>query len=200
MINILETKKNKVIFAIITAILIISMVTVSGNFNSSQRSNAQKTNSTSIGTFSAKGYTGQIFVLPNLILTPNQQRPPVGSVVGGNWSFAVNDGQVQKFQWIAQAYALTGKVNGTMSINGMKNTSNFDIAHPSSSDPIKLAGNSTAFKGNVNIDINGKTAWMDIPAIVTLSNGKLISLAISDEKTNGAFTVPLFGVVTSLTP
>ena len=197
MINIPDTK-NKLISTTIIAILILSIVSISSNFNGSQSAIAQNTNT--VGKFSASGYTGQIFVLPNLILTPNQQKPPIGSIVGGNWSFAVNGGQVKQFQWIGQAYTLTGKVNETMSINGITNASNFNIAQPLSSSPIKLVGNSTAFKGNVNININGKTVWMDIPVIVKLSNGKLLSLAISDEKTKGAFTIPLFGVVTSLTP
>lgn len=190
--------KNKLISTTITAILTLSVMTISSNFNGSQSAIAQNINT--VGTFNAKGYTGQTFVLPNLLLTPNQQRPPVGSIVGGNWSFAVNGGQMQQFQWIAQAYSLNGKVNGTMSINGITNTSNFNISQPLSSSPIKLVGNSTVFKGDVNININGKTVWSNIPVIMTLSNGKLISLAISDEKTNGAFTIPLFGVVTSLTP
>ncbi|HEY6535421.1 MAG TPA: hypothetical protein VIY08_06435, partial [Candidatus Nitrosocosmicus sp.] len=174
-------------------------IIISSNYNGYQSTLAQKSNTTSVGTFSAKGYTGQTFVLPNLILTPNQVKPPVGTILGGNWSFAVNDGQIKQFHWFGHAYTLVGKINGTLFINGISNASNFNIAQPSSSDPIKLIGNSTSFKGNVNININNKTAWKDIPAIVKISNGKLMSLQISDEATEGAFTVPLFGVVTSLT-
>jgi hypothetical protein len=195
--NTISNVKNKLISTTITVMLLLSIVSISSNFNYSQSVAAQ--NNTTVETFSAKGYTGQTFVLPNLILTPNQVKPPLGTILGGNWSFAVNSGQIKQFQWIGQAYTLTGKINGTLFIKGIANASNFDIAQPSSSGPIKLTGNSTAFKGNVNINIDSKTAWKDIPAIVKISNGKLMSLQISDEATKGAFTVPLFGVVTLLT-
>ena len=190
--------KNKLVSITITFLFILSVISVASNLNYSQSVFAQ--NTTSVGTFSASGYTGQTFVLPGLILTPTQQKPPVGSVIGGNWNFAVNDGKLQHFQWIGQAHTLTGKINETLSINGMTNASNFDILQPLSTGPIKLVGNGTVFKGNVNINLNDKTIWTNVPAIVTLSNGKLIALQIGHEETNGAFTIPLFGVVTSLSP
>jgi hypothetical protein len=197
-VSIMAKIKNKLISITITFLLLLSVISVANNLNYSQSAFAQ--NTPSVGTFSASGYTGQTFVLPGLILTPTQQKPPVGSVLGGNWSFAVNGGKLQQFQWIGQAYTLTGKVNETLSINGMTNASNFDILQPLSSGPIKLAGNGTVFKGNVNIILNDRTIWTNVPAIVTLSNGKLIALQIGHEETNGAFTIPLFGVVTSLSP
>src|SRR6185437_11772307 len=170
--NMLYTK-NKLISTTITITLILSIIIILSNYNGYQNTLAQKSNTTSVGTFSAKGYTGQTFVLPNLILTPNQVKPPVGTILGGNWSFAVNDGQIKQFQYFGHAYTLVGKINGTLVINGISNASNFNIAQPSSSGPIKLIGNSTSFKGNVNININNKMVWKDIPAIVKISNGKL---------------------------
>lgn len=90
------------------------------------------------------------------MLNPNQQMPPVGSMVGGNWSFSVSNGKLQGFKWGAQAYALNGKINWTFLVDGMINVSSFNIEQPSTSGPIKLVGNSTVFKGNVNINTNGK--------------------------------------------
>jgi hypothetical protein len=192
--------KNKLILTTVTTILLLSVIEITSNFNGFQRAIAQNTTANGVGTFSAKGYTGQTIILPTLMLTPNQQMPPVGSVVGGNWSFAVNGGKLQDFKWIGQAYTLSGKINETLSVNGMTKASNFSIERPLASGPIKLMGNSTAFKGNVNININGKPIFTDIPSIVRLSNGKLVAFQISDEETKGAFTIPLFGIVTSLTP
>ena len=191
--------KDKLISTTITVIFILSVMTISSDFNYFQSTAAQNACANTVGTFSASGYSGQIFVLPNLILTPNQQMPPIGSILGGNWSFAVNGGKLQDFKWIGQSYTLNGKINETLSVNGMTNASNFNIEEPLSSGPIKMVGNSTVFKGNVNININGKPVWIDIPAIVRLSNGNLIAFQISDEVTKGAFTIPLFGIVTSLT-
>ena len=86
-------------------------------------------------------------------------KPPVGTILGGNWNFAVNNGQIKQFKWIDHVYTLAGHVNGTLSVNGINNASNFDIVQPSSTGPIQLSGNSTAFKGNSNINIDGKIAW-----------------------------------------
>ena len=62
-------------------------MTISSDFNYFQSTAAQNACANTVGTFSASGYSGQIFVLPNLILTPNQQMPPIGSILGGNCSF-----------------------------------------------------------------------------------------------------------------
>ncbi len=192
-----DTKK-KLLSTVTTAILLLSIIAITNNFKDSHFAAAQKSNN-GVETFSAKGYTGQTFILPNFVPTSNQVKPPVGTILGGNWSIAVNNGQIKQLQWADHAYTLAGDVNGTLSVNGINNASNFDIAHPSSTGPIKLTGNSTAFKGDINVNIDGKTAWKNVPTIIKISNGKLISLQISDEATKGAFTIPLFGVVTSLT-
>jgi hypothetical protein len=103
-------------------------------------------------------------------------------VVGGNWSFSVSNGILQDFKWDALAYALNCKINGTFSVDGMTNASSFNIEQPSASGSIKLVCNNTVFKGNVNINTNGKQVWIDIPSIVRLSNGKLIAFQISEVK------------------
>lgn len=208
MINILETKKNKVIFAIITAILIISMVTVSGNFNSSQSSNAQKTNGTSIGTFSVSGYTGQSFILPPSITqippfgTSSQFNllPPTGSIIAGNWSFVVNDGKLKDFKWDVNHLTLNGKVNGTFSITEISNSTGA-VLPTTTNKNIQLSenSNSTIFKANANININGRTVFNDVPIVLSLSNGKLVNLSIDPAKTDGLFITPIFGIATSLT-
>ena len=77
------------------------------------------------GDFSAKGYTGQILVLPagmtSQIPKPAQAMapPPVGTIIGRNWSFAVRGGELQNFKWDATRYNLNGKVNSILSINSL---------------------------------------------------------------------------------
>ncbi|HEY0580344.1 MAG TPA: hypothetical protein VGC75_06525, partial [Candidatus Nitrosocosmicus sp.] len=76
--------KNKLVLTTLSAILLLSIMTITSNFNGLQRAAAQNASANTVGTFSASGYTGQTIILPSLMFTPNQQMPPVGSVVGGN--------------------------------------------------------------------------------------------------------------------
>lgn len=185
---------------LVLPLLFVTGVSVSDN-NTLQNASAQANGT--VDTFNATGYTGQIFVLPQGM----QQRsesieqfglgPPVGSVIAGNWSFAVNDGQLQDFEWMAEAITLSGKVNGTLSITGISNPTG---AIPSSTNnTIQLAGNQTSIHGNADININGRTSFYDVPVSVYIINGKLVNLSLDPSKTGGFFSVPLFGVVTSLT-
>lgn len=130
--------------------------------------------------------------------TSHPSSPPIESIIAGTWSFAVNNGQVKQFKWDTQAISLDGRVNYTMTINGMTNTSNVNVAPHLSLYPIKLVGNYTAFKGNRNIDIIGKLIWNDVPAVVTSINGKLLNFAPDPVKTEGVFSTPLFDIVTTL--
>ncbi len=123
--------------------------------------------------------------------------PAVGSIIAGNWSLGVSNGQVQNFKWDANAITLGGKANGSLSITKLTNTTG-GITTPSA-PTIKLEGNNTQFKGNADIAINGKPVYTDVPIVFYLLNGKLVNLTIASAKTNNAFPLPLFGIVTSLT-
>jgi hypothetical protein len=93
---------------------------------------------------------------------------------------------------------LSGKVNGTFSITKLTNATG---AVASGASPlIKLSGNSTQFKGNADININGKPALSNAQIVFYLLNGKLVNLTISPGagKTYNPFPLPLFGIVTSL--
>lgn len=187
--------------SILTAAIVIPMLSAAltmGANNILQPAQAQIPG----GTFTAKGYTGQIIVLPpsmTQIPKPSQPpAPPVGSIIGGNWSVDVSNGQVKNFTWDVKHYTLGGKVNGTFQIVKLTNTTGALLPH--SSPTIKLEGNNTQFSGNANIVINGKPAFTNVPIIFYLLNGKLVNLTISTAKTNNFFPLPLFGIVTSLKP
>ncbi|HEY6535422.1 MAG TPA: hypothetical protein VIY08_06440 [Candidatus Nitrosocosmicus sp.] len=199
--------KNKLISTTITITLILSVIIISSNYNGYQSTLAQKSNTTSVGTFSAKGYTGQTFVLPTgIMFTPKPSSisqfnllPSAGSIIAGNYSFAVNSGKLQDFKWNVQHLTLNGKVNGTFSITGVSNSTG-EVPPISTNKDIQLSNNnSTMFKANVEINFNGKTVFKDVPMVLSLLNGKLINLSIDPIKTEGLFTVPLFGIITSLT-
>jgi hypothetical protein len=140
------------------------------------------------GNFNAKGYTGQIIVLPTSISQlPKANGPAAGSIIGGNWSFTGSNGDVQNFKWQATAFKLNGKENGTLSINSLTNSTGAMTASPTAK--IVLIGNSTSFKGNASINLNNKPTFTDVPVVVNLLNGKLVNLTISPAKTNNFASV-----------
>jgi hypothetical protein len=192
-----NTRKNLLITAVAVPLVFLAVASTSSN-SFLQTAHAQIAG----GTFSAKGYTGQIIVLPpNSFAPPNPSQtvaPPVGSIIGGNWSVDVNNGQISNFKWDVNHYTLGGKVNGTFTITKLTNTTG--AITPGSSPTIKLNGNSTAFKGNADVIINGKPALSNAPIVFYLLNGKIVNLTISPGagKTYNPFPLPLFGIVTSL--
>ena len=211
MINVINNKLKLISSTtIITAMLLLSVITISSNFNGYQSAIAQNVNTSSsnsgIQTFSASGYTGQIFVLPPSTTPPTQPSPisqfnlspPAGSIISGNWSFAVTGGKLQDFKWNVEFVGLNGKVNGTSSLTGISNATG--AIAPITNNNIQLSpSNGTAFKANADFNINGRTVFSDVPIVVYLFNGKLANLIIDSSRTGGLFTTPLFGIVTSLT-
>ncbi|MDN5845214.1 MAG: hypothetical protein L0H53_02950 [Candidatus Nitrosocosmicus sp.] len=188
-------------YAIVLLIPILLMGTFSiGNNNILQSVSAQETNGTV--SFSVSGYTGQILTLPPSITQVEASQnesalgPSIGSVIGGNWSFNVVDGQLENFTWNATSYTLGGEVEGTFSIDEISDAGPLDTA---ASDLIQLDGNSTAFTGSSDIVINGETVFSDVPVVLYILNGNIASLTLSHQETEGIFTVPLYGIVTSLT-
>jgi hypothetical protein len=181
-------------------ILFLGSFTI-GNSNILQSISAQQTSEEGVNSFSATGYTGQILTLPPSITqvpasnNESSLGPTTGSVIGGNWSFTVSDGQLENFTWNANSYTLAGVVDGTFAINGIDDAGPLDT----SSDSIQLDGNNTSFTGTADIEINNETAFNDVPVVLYLLNGNIVSLTISHEETEGIFNLPLYGIVTSLT-
>jgi hypothetical protein len=195
-------KKSILIIMVAIPLLLVTSISVLYS-NTMQSVSAQAP--AGIDTFNAKGFTGQIVFLPggmSEISSSFKQfglTPIVNSIIAGNWSFAVSNGQLQNFKWIVESITPNGKVTGSLSINGISNASNVNMSLPLSSSQIKLEGNHTSFKGNADINFNSKPVFTDVPVVVSLVNGKLINLSIETAKTSNFFTVPLFGTITSLT-
>ncbi|WP_148686276.1 hypothetical protein [Candidatus Nitrosocosmicus hydrocola] len=117
-------------------------------------------------------------------------------MIGGNWSFTVSNGQLQDFSWNATYYTLGGEVEGIFSIDEISDAGPLDTT---SSDLIQLDGNNTAFTGSSDIVINGETVFSDVPVVLYILNGNIASLTLSHQETEEIFTVPLYGIVASLT-
>jgi hypothetical protein len=195
--NIVRNQSISVLLLI--PILLIGTFSVGSSSNILQNAMAQTSESTD--SFSATGYTGQLLTLPPSIVQIDASQnesaigPSIGSVIGGNWSFNVEQGQLENFTWNATSYTLGGEVEGTFAINGINDAGPLDT---SDSDSIQIAGNNTAFTGNADIEINGETVFSDVPVTLYILNGNIASLTISNQETEGLFNVPLYGIVTSL--
>ncbi|MDN5868650.1 MAG: hypothetical protein L0H55_14790 [Candidatus Nitrosocosmicus sp.] len=193
------TQKYTNLLLLVLPILLAANLAI-GNSNILQSVSAQTTGE-GVDSFSATGYTGQILTLPPSITqvpasnNESSLGPTTGSVIGGNWSFTVGDGQLENFTWNANSYTLAGVVDGTFSINGVNDAGPLDT----SSDSIQLEGNNTSFTGTADVEINNETAFDDVPVVLYLLNGNIVSLTISHEETEGLFSLPLYGIVTSLT-
>ncbi|MGD9671897.1 MAG: hypothetical protein AB7U98_00285 [Candidatus Nitrosocosmicus sp.] len=212
--NKILTQKVSIATFALSFLLISNMAVLHGN--SFQKAFSQP--SEAVDTFSAAGYTGQNVVLPPGIpqvpTSDNMSRAPIGSVIGGNWSFSVNEGQLEDFKWEATAYTLTGEVNGTFAIESVKDNAtaigtftvdeaNNLTAVGSSTDndesrAIQLIGNHTSIESTANIIIDGEPVWTDVPIALYLLNGNIVSMTVSPNQTNNSFPVPLYGIVTSL--
>jgi hypothetical protein len=192
--------KNSTMIITLTLSVLFAVNLLIGSSSTLQLSLAQKP--APIDSFSAKGYAGQEFVIPiNPVQTPSSFQqfgltPAIGSIISGNWSFAVINGQLQSFKWNSEAVTLSGKVNGTFSIDEIRNSTG--ALPPSNSNKIQLEGNHTDFKGIADINLNDRSVFHDVPVVVHLLNGKLVNLSIDPSKTFNVFSLPLFGIVTSL--
>jgi uncharacterized protein (DUF779 family) len=52
-----------------------------------------------------------------------------------------------------------------------------------------------------DISVNGTVQWKDVSIIVDVINGRLLNVSIDNARTGNQFlSVPLFGIVASLTP
>jgi hypothetical protein len=113
-------------------------------------------------------------------------------VLGGNWNFDVNKGNLQDFKVNITMVMLDGKGFHTHSIDKLSNVSGISTSSSTPTPTISLTGNYTAFKGIADVNTNGKLKWKDVvPVIVHIINGNILNLNF-----NG---LPVFGTVTSLT-
>ncbi len=178
----------------------IGTFSIGSSSNILQSALAQTSESTN--SFSATAYTGQLLTLPPSITQVEASQnesaigPSIGSVIGGNWSFSVNQGKLENFVWNATSYTLGGDVEGTFAINAINDASPLDN---SGSDSIQLDGNNTSFTGTADIEINGENVFSDVPVTLYILNGNKASFTLSNQETEGLFNVPLYGIVTALT-
>jgi hypothetical protein len=179
-----------VVFAVLFVATSLSVVSNS-NHATIQTAIAQGPTTTH-DTFHAKGMIDSMAsdVLADRPTSPLNQSAMW--VLGGNWNFDVNKGNLQDFKVNITMVMLDGKGFHTHSIDKLSNVSGIATSSSTPTPTISLTGNYTAFKGIADVNTNGKLKWKDVvTVIVHIINGNILNLNF-----NG---LPVFGTVTSLT-
>ena len=114
-------------------------------------------------------------------------------LAAGNWSIIVNNGNVTSFETKMTWYNSTGTNAHTHDLTNFKSTSDNTQAVP-----INLTDKQKTIEGFTDVGSNGRTSWFDVPTVITINDGKIISISLDDNKTNGHFAEqPLLGIVDS---
>jgi hypothetical protein len=189
-----------VVFAVLFVATSLSVVSTTNNNHTIQSARAQGSNATTThDTFHAKGVIDSMAsdVLAGKPVSPLNQSAMW--ILGGNWNYDVNKGNLQDFKVNITMVMLDGKGFHTHSIDKLSNVSGITMPSSTPTPTISLTGNNTAFKGIADINTNGKLKWKDVPVIVHIINGNVLNLTVDDKKTEDHFKgLPVFGTVTSL--
>ena len=112
-------------------------------------------------------------------------------ILSGYWSLVTDKGKIANFT--SEFY--TGPVNGAN--NHTHQVTNLRVEGGS---PVQLSPEgSIQIAGLTDIKTNGKNAWSDVPTIISISNGRTISIDVADNGTQRHFMgQPIYGLVKDL--
>jgi F5/8 type C domain len=114
-------------------------------------------------------------------------------LAAGNWSIIVNNGNVTSFDTKMTWYNSTGTNAHTHDLTNFKSVSGNTQAVP-----MNLTDKQKTIEGFTDVGSNGRTSWFEVPTVITINDGKIISISVDDNKTNGHFAgQPLLGIVDS---
>ncbi len=117
-------------------------------------------------------------------------------LAAGNWSIIVNNGNVTSFDTKMTWYNSSGTNAHTHDLTNFKSVSDNIQAVP-----MNLTDKQKTIEGFTDVGSNGRTTWFEVPTVVTINDGKIISISVDDNKTNGHFAgQPLLGIVDSFVP
>jgi hypothetical protein len=117
-------------------------------------------------------------------------------LAAGNWSIIVNNGNVTSFDTKMTWYNSSGTNAHTHELTNFKSVSDNTQAVP-----MNLTDKQKSIVGFTDVGSNGRTTWFEVPTAITINDGKIISISVDDNKTNGHFAgQPLLGIVDSFVP
>lgn len=149
-----------------------------------------------VDTFRAKGQISSL-ASDTLAGRPSSNTSEIW-VLGGNWEFGVNKGNLSNLAIDISMSKIDGKGAHHHTIESLRNATGAVLS--SASKQIALTNdNTTTFKGIADITTNGKVKWKDVPIVVHLLNGNVINFNIDPTKTDDHFKgLPVFGTVESI--
>ena len=117
-------------------------------------------------------------------------------LAAGNWSIIVNNDNVTSFETKMTWYNSSGTNAHTHELTNFKSVSDNTQAVP-----MNLTDKQKTIEGFTDVGSNGRTSWFEVPTVITINDGKIISISVDDNKTNGHFAgQPLLGIVDSFVP
>lgn len=120
-------------------------------------------------------------------------------LLGGNWSFAVDNGNLSDFNADIVMTRHDGSGRHMHSIGMITNATG--AIPPITDSTIALANkNYTSFMGNANITTGDEIKYRDVPLVIYLNNGNALNINPDPIKTEHHFKgLPIFGTVSSIT-
>ena len=107
----------------------------------------------------------------------------------GNWSMNVADGELMNFTTTMQWY------NGTAG-----HTHEFLNFEADDGVDISAEDQTISVSGTMDVGTNGAVVWEDVPSEIVIQGGKIISVSVDNEATEGHFSgQSVYGNVASLT-
>src|SRR6266496_4049180 len=139
-------RKNAAITVVLGILFVATSLSVANNNHTIQSARAQGA-ATTHDTFHAKGMIDSMAsdVLAGRPTSPLNQSAMW--ILGGNWNFDVNKGNLQDFKVNITMVMLDGKGFHTHSIDKLSNVSGIAMPSSTPTPTISLTGNNTVFKG-----------------------------------------------------
>jgi hypothetical protein len=166
-------------------------------------------------TFRAEGVIGTLILDPNAISDAPPPSKFFGTIVGGNWSLAVVDRNIQNLTvnllsirpngTIAEAAVISTITNDTGATSAASLSKNATITSAASSNTennndTTPTNNITVLQGVANVSINGTERWRDVPFALTMTGSTLINISIDSTRTENQFGgLPIHGIIMSMT-
>lgn len=178
--------------------LFLQESSVLGQIPSSNGSEANDT-SNSLDTFSAAGRISSI-AADTLLGSNTTLGVHTGDlwILGGNWSFSVDSGNLTDFNADIVMTQHDGSGRHTHSIGMLTETTG--AVPPLTESAIALTHrNYTSFLGNANITTSGEIKYQNVPLTVYLLNGNILNITPDPIKTEHHFKgLPIYGTVYSI--
>jgi hypothetical protein len=142
-------------------------------------------------TFNADGAISSLIFGMNPSVDTVNMRSVQKFILSGDWELTVDKSKLVNFTAVFYTGPVDGANNHTHQLSNLR---------PTTENPILLSSDGSAqISGILNVATNGKSAWNDVNATITMSNGRTISIKLDDKDSQNHFmNQPIFGIIQHL--